>query len=49
MYTPVFPSLKTNAVYFFETESRKKDRYITRIMSGMVSMSILLVAGFAPI
>ena len=48
MYTPVFPSLKTNAVYFFETESRKK-RYIARIMSGMVSMSILLVAGFAPI
>jgi len=49
MYTPVFPSLKTNAVYFCETESRKKDRVIARIMSSMVSMSILLVAGFAPI
>jgi len=49
MYTPVFPSLKTNAFYFFETESRKKDRIIARIMSIMVSMSILLVAGFAPI
>jgi len=49
MYTPVFPSLKTNAFYFFETESRKKDRIIERIMSIFVSISILLVAGFAPI
>jgi len=49
MYTPVFPSMKTNAFYFFETESRKKDRHIARFFTSMVSMSILLVAGFSPI
>jgi len=49
MYSPVFPSVKTNAFFFFETETRKKDKKAATFMMTLSVIGIFLFAGFTPL
>ncbi|XDZ66836.1 hypothetical protein AB8880_05470 [Alphaproteobacteria bacterium LSUCC0684] len=49
MYSPVFPSVKTNAFFFFETETRRKDRQAKTLMMTLSVIAIFMFAGFAPL
>ena len=49
MYSPVFPSVKTNAFFFFETETRRKDKQLTTFMMSLSVISIFMIAGFTPL
>ena len=49
MYSPVFPSVKTNAFFFFETETRKKDKKAATFMMTLSVIGIFMFAGFTPL